>query len=117
MNLVEKVMVYQTVLAGLSKGVYLAAVLREQDANEAEITKVEQRNKKLAQAAAKLREALVKDWVGEAAMLRDQIRETNSKLQDQIRQIKRQMDNAERVVKALGYLDDIINVAESVLAA
>ncbi len=115
MNLPEKVMVYQTVLASLSKGVYLAAVLREQDADEGDITKVEQRNQKLAKAAAKLREGLVKDWIGQAETLRSQIRETNSKLQGQIRQIERQTDIAERIVKALGFLDDIINITKGVL--
>jgi hypothetical protein len=115
MNLKDKVDLYNLMLAGLSKGVKLAAVLAQHGDDESRQL-IEAKNEQLAKQAASLRKGIQLKWNGRATELREQIRSHNTRLQDQIRDIEKQIKTAERVVKALGYIDDLIALARKLLA-
>ena len=114
MTLQDKVKIYNKLLASLSKGVKLAALLEEKG-ETGRLNDVEQRNDRLAEEAAKLRRGIARTWQGETEKILDDIGDNNERLQDRIRDIERNLAIAERVVKALGYLDDLIEIARGVL--
>ena len=116
MNLRDKVDLYNLLLSALSKGVKLAAILSEQGKQD-DRARVEKKNNTLAGRAADLRRGIQREWNGRAAAIADEIRSHNRRLQDQIREIERELQNAERIVKALGYLDDVIAIAGRLLGA
>ena len=78
---------------------------------------VEARNDELATQAAKLRVNIHKNWTSQAQKVIGQIRQTNSRLQERIRDIQETIKKAEKFVKALGYIDDLIDIAKKVIAA
>ena len=116
MTLQQKVQIYNALLAGLSKGVRLAAEL-DREGKTAERKEVEARNDDLATKAAKLRVNIHKNWRSQAQRVIDQIRKTNSRIQERIRDIQETIEKAEKFVKALGYIDDLIDIARKVIAA
>ncbi len=116
MTIQQKVQIYNALLAGLSKGVKLAAEL-DRKRKTAERKKVEARNDELAAQAAKLRVKIHKNWTSQAQKVIDQIRQTNSRLQERLRDIQETIKKAEKFVKALGYIDDLIDIAKKVIAA
>lgn len=116
MTLDEKVKIYQRVVAALSKGVKLAALL-DRDGTPAEQAAVRRKNEALAREAARIRRAIHQDWRGGAAAILDGIGTASSRLQEQIRAIETTRKTAERAVRALGYVDDLIAIAARVAAA
>jgi hypothetical protein len=116
MTLQSKVDIYNKLLAGLSKGVKLAAVL-QQKGDATEYKAAVKKNEELAQLAAKLRSSINKDWsIGATKVLAD-IQASSGKLQGQIREIEQTIAKGQKVVKALGYVDDLIEVAKAVAKA
>ena len=113
MTVQDKIKIYNKLLAGLSKGVMIAAMLQE-DGDPDELAKLEKRNAELADQAAKLRREIAKDWAGETEDLLASIGAANDRLQDRIRRIERDIAKAEDLVKALGHVDDLINIAKGV---
>ena len=114
MKLAKKVEIYNALLAGLSKGVRLAADLRDASKDD-EADQVERKNNTLASESARLRRNIRSAWNGQAATVLGEIRSSNQKLQRQIRSIRDQIDSAERFMKALGTLDELIAIAAKVL--
>lgn len=116
MTIPQKVAIYNKLLAGLSKGVKLAALLARQGKTQ-DRKQVERRNDQLAEQAAKLRRAIHEEWRGQAEKTVEEIRELNGKLQSRIRSIEDTIATADKVVKALGHLDDLIGIAKKVLGS
>jgi len=116
MTLDDKVKIYQQLVAALSKGVRLAALL-DRDGTPAEQSKVKTKNEALAREAARIRRAIHENWKGGAATILEGISTASRRLQDQIRAIESTRQTAGRVVKALGYVDDLIAIAARVAAA
>jgi hypothetical protein len=116
MTLKDKVEIYNKLLAGLSKGVKLAAILKKKG-DTADYNGVVKKNEDLAKRAAKLRSNIHKDWKVNSTKVLADIRSSSSKLQGQIRQIEKTIAKGEKVVKALGYIDDLIQVAKTVAKA
>jgi len=57
----------------------------------------------------------MKDWLGNADTLIDEVKSINSNLQSSIRDIKHEIKMGEKVVKAIGYLDQAIDIAKKLL--
>lgn len=113
MRLGQKIAIYQKLVAGLSKGVHLAAVLGELGEAEDQ-ERVEGKNEELAETAAQLRQQIQKQWNAQAKSTIDGIRDSSAKLQEQIRKIETTKETGQKVVKAIGYLDDLIELAAKV---
>jgi hypothetical protein len=111
----EKLKVYRQLLASMSKGVQLAALLSE-EGREDEAEEVARGNQKLAREVAKLRRSLTADWQGSARKVLKGIRAENAKLQRRIRKVERSLDTAQDIAKAVGYLDEVVGIARKVLA-
>jgi hypothetical protein len=110
----EKLKIYRKMLASLSKSVQLAALLREQGRPE-EAERVARKSQQLAQETAKLRKGITAQWRGRAEEWLDEIRAENSKLQRRIRKVEQSLDTARDIVRALGYVDEIIGFARKIL--
>ena len=92
----------------------LALTLRFQGRAE-DAKKVEKKIRTLAARIDDLITQSMESWVGNAQGLLDRMRKTNTALQASLRDIKKKKDVANKVVKALGRLDDVIDVAKGVL--
>ena len=57
----------------------------------------------------------MKDWLGNADTLIDEVKSINSNLQSSIRDIKHEIKMGEKVVKAISYLDQAIDIAKKLL--
>ena len=85
--------------------------------NTADAAKVEQRNKDLSKRIDGLIAKAMRDWNTGAAAHLEGIKAANTKLQASIKDIKKKIAVARNVVKALGYLDDAIEIARKVALA
>lgn len=116
MTLQKKVEIYKKLLAALSKGVKLAAVLKK-DGSTADYREAVKKNEELAKQASRIRKNIHKTCSLQAGVVLAKIRKSGGQLQEQIRQIEKTIATAERVGKALGYVDDLIDVAKTVAKA
>jgi hypothetical protein len=58
----------------------------------------------------------MQDWIGSANLTIEAIKKTNKNLQKTIRDIKKDVEVAKNIVKAIGYLDDAIKIAATLSA-
>jgi len=116
MTLQKKVEIYNRVLAGLSKGVMLAALLAKKG-ETADHERAVRKNEELARLAARLRRNIHRDWSLGAAKVLGEIRDSSARLQRQVRDIEKSVASAQRVVRALGYVDDLVEIARTVARA
>ena len=115
MSLNDRAEIYKQLVAALSKGVKLAA-LADRHGSASERNSIKQKNEKLATEAARIRRIIQKDWTSTAGGILSGIGDASSKLQEQVRAIEATRKTGERVVKGLGYLDDLIRIAGKVAA-
>ena len=59
---------------------------------------------------------VMKDWLRKADTLINEVKVLNSNLQSNIREIKKEIKMGEKIVKAIGYLDQAINLTKKLLA-
>ncbi len=116
MTLNQKLDIYKKLVAGLGKGVKLAAVL-DRLGKTAERKTVEKRNEVLATLASTLRKKIQKSWNVQAVGPLKALQAPSVKLQAQIRRIEKTKETGERVVTALGYIDELIDIAKTVAKA
>ena len=57
----------------------------------------------------------MKDWLRTADTLIDEVKGINSNLQSNIRDIKHEIKMGEKIVKAIGYLDQAIDITKKLL--
>ncbi len=96
------------------KGIRLALTLRFQNRLDEE-AEVRARNGKLVRQIDRLLAAAMEDWLGSAAALQAELKKTNAKLQDAIREIQREAEATRNITKALGYLDEAIQIGIKLL--
>lgn len=77
---------------------------------------VAKRNRALSKKIDRLIRDAMNEWTGGAAAFEKEIKSSNRRLQAAIRDIKKKIKVAENVVKALGYIDDAIQVAAKIAA-
>lgn len=116
MTLNQKVDIYKKMVSALGKGVKLAAVLDDLGKTE-ERKQVEKKNEELATQAAELRKNIQMQWNVQAKKMLEAIQASSSKLQTQIRNIENTKEIGEKFVKAIGFIDDVIDVAKTVVKA
>ncbi len=68
----------------------------------------------LYHAISELRVLAWRNWRGQAKDLLDDIHATNTRLRRAIRAVERDMKRADNIVKALGYLDNVIARATAI---
>ena len=78
--------------------------------------KVKTKTNKLSKKVDSLLSALMQDWIGLAKLTIESIKKTNENLQKTIRDINKDVEVAKNIVKAIGYLDDVIMIAANLLA-
>ena len=116
MTLADKVEIYRLTVAALSKGVKLAAICAR-EGREGELVEVERKNAQLAKVAADLRRNISRDWRLRAGEIIEGIRKQSGLLQRRIKEIEQTTATSEKVAKALGVLDELIDLARKVVEA
>jgi hypothetical protein len=84
--------------------------------DEDEAAKVRVKSEKLSKKIDKLLAALMTDWMDSSEVTTKSLEKVNRGILRVIEEIKDEIDVAKKVVKALGYLDDAINIATKLLA-
>jgi hypothetical protein len=82
-----------------------------------EAEQVGDKNKLLRDEIDALLGSLMDEWLGQAELVGHDLRLANTNLQRRIKDIKDKINVAENVVKALGYIDDVIRIAKKLVAA
>jgi hypothetical protein len=111
----EKLDIYRKVVAALAKGIQISAFLGE-EGRDAEQQEVDLRNEELAEEAARLRRAVHQAWTADYDALRTSIARVSSNLQGDLRDIERRIAIGEKVVRAIGRLEELVELAGSALA-
>ena len=83
---------------------------------EVEAEEVKTKTNELSKKVDLLLIDLMKDWIGSAKATVESTRKTNKNLQKTIRDIKNDVNVTKNIVKAVGYLDEAIMIAVSLLA-
>ena len=78
----------------------------------AEAAAVKAANRKLQKQIDRLLTKLMKDWTGSAPSVIAKIGGINAKLQGVIRDIKKKIEVAQKVVRAIGLIDDAVSLAK-----
>jgi|GEM_PF-3391152 len=114
MSLSTKVEIYEQSVNALARCVKLEAILRDKD-DAVNADAVGVKASSLAALAKRLREEIQAQWTQATPAKVTKLKSLNSDLQQEIAAIKRVIDHAARVVKAIGYVDDVIKVAVGLL--
>ena len=78
--------------------------------------KVKAKNTKLSEKVDNLLANIMQDWIDDTASgVVEELKKINRKIQDTIRDVKKDIELAKNVVKALGYLDEAIKFATNLL--
>jgi hypothetical protein len=83
---------------------------------DAEAGQVREATDRLSKQIRRLITAAKKSWRGQADALLKDMKKRNASLQAAIRDIKKKIKIAENVVKAVGFVDDAVEVAAKALA-
>lgn len=83
---------------------------------ETEAENIRTETNELSKKVDSLLADLMKDWIGSAKATIESTRKTNQNLQKAIRDIKKDVEVAKNIVKAVGYLDEAIVIAVNLLA-
>jgi uncharacterized protein with PhoU and TrkA domain len=83
---------------------------------ETEAKNIRTQTNKLSKKVEILLADLMKNWIGSAKSAIESTRKTNQNLQKTIRDIKKDVEVAKNIVKAVGYLDEAIVIAVNLLA-
>lgn len=94
---------------------YLKILAEEKHSSPDAIAQIERRKTRLKTEIDMLLKDLYADWMGEAAQLKASVDNGNQGLNECIAYIEKDIDTAQYIVKALGYVDDVINLAGDLL--
>ena len=94
----------------------LATSLRFKGQDE-EAEKVTQKAKELSEQIDHLLGQVMDEWLGQAESIRQEIQKANASLQASIRQIGNEVNILQNVVRAIGFIDDVIQIASRIAAA
>jgi len=76
-----------------------------------EARRIDRRERKLAKQIQRLTAAAMREWRTGASAPLDELRRRNSAIQAAIRDVKKNVRTTERAAKAVGLLDDVLEVA------
>jgi hypothetical protein len=83
---------------------------------DAEAAEVRRSTNRLSRRIDDLLAAMMRDWLGQASALQDDMRRRNNRLQACLRDIRKKLDIAKNVVKATGILDEAAKLAAQAFA-
>ena len=85
--------------------------------NITEADNVKRLYKKVEKQSDLLAAAMIDVWLGEMMMVDKSLKNANANLQRAITKIKKNVDTAQNIIKAVGLIDDVISIAKSLLVA
>jgi len=109
----EKLMALNKLVATQSKGLKLEFALMLQ--NE-DLTTVQKANRRLAKKIDELRGKLHEEWIESTDNIRREIIIANGQIEKSIKAIEKRVKIAENVVKAVGYIDRVVETASRLLS-
>lgn len=86
-------------------------VLAEEKNDSDTASQLDRRKSRLKTEIDGLLQDLYADWIGDAASLKNNIDDNNKKLNDCIADIEKDITIADNIVKAVGYVDQVITLA------
>ena len=110
----EKLRALNTLIATQNKGLRLESMLMLQNRDP---TKVQKANSRLAKKIEQLRRKLHDEWVESADDVQREVTIANGQIEEAIKAIEKRIKIAENIVKAVGYIDRVVETASKVLAA
>jgi len=110
----QKLSIYKLVSAGRTRGIQLATFLAEEK-REAEYEAVMAKNAALSEEGRRLWDSLHRTWTGDYEDLKAKIDVVNAHIESDLEAIKQKLEVAERVVGALGRLDELIDLARKAI--
>lgn len=113
MNKESKQEVIQRLLIGKQKAHILETSLRFKGEGE-EADKVAQKANELSNQIDILLAQVLGDWLGQTDAIVQEVKIANSSLQQSIRKIRQGVKSAQNLVKAIGFLDDLIATATQI---
>ena len=90
---------------------YLKALSEEQGRTD-EAKRFSRRKDRLKLEIDGLLRDLYQEWIGDAKALREKIEVSNKALDESIKDIEQDIETAQNIVKAIGYIDDVIDIAD-----
>lgn len=106
----SKLEIIQSLLVTKQKAHSLEISLRFKAMND-EADEVSQKAGELSQQIDTLLGQVIDDWFGQTGAILESIGKANSSLQRSIRQIQKGLSIARNLVKAVGYIDDVVSIA------
>ena len=94
---------------------YLKILAEEKGSNPDVITQIERRKSRLKTEIDMLLRDLYANWIGDAAKLKKSIDSGNKQLNGCIADIEKDINIAQKIVKALGYVDNLIKIAADLI--
>jgi DNA repair exonuclease SbcCD ATPase subunit len=109
----QKLALLRRLNSARSKALHLELELASHEEDATAVTKAKQ---KLDEQIEALRKQLHDDWRGKAAQVETDLAGAVSKLQAAIRDVEKDVDRAQKVVKAVGFIDEMVDKAKGLLA-
>ncbi|MCX7095024.1 MAG: hypothetical protein NTY50_16440 [Methylobacter sp.] len=106
----EKNLLLDALSVSYNRTNYLKALCEEQALTE-EAGQLDRRKARLKLEIDGLLHDLYDNWIGDAKTLNGQLDESNKAVDKAVKDIEQKVKTAENVVKAIGYIDDVIKIA------
>jgi hypothetical protein len=106
----DKLQLLNNVSNCINAAVYLK-MWCDQNQDQTNSNNYEQRLKKLNAAYTKLSKALWQDWIGDAAAVKKNLQAATDNVNQSVKNVQSNVNTAQNIVKALGYLDQAIAIA------
>ena len=80
---------------------------------EAEAKKMKRKARELTTQIDRLLGDMVRAWTGTAATITESIKGNNTRLQTSIKNLKEDLENAEKLTKVIGVIDEVVSIAKA----
>jgi seryl-tRNA synthetase len=114
MSFDEKMKAIHSFQVCLQRSQKLEMILRFRK-NTDKVKEIEEKNKNLTKKIDKLIIEIMIEWLMNAQETTINIKKINTNIERSITQIKKKKKEAENIVKAIGFIDDVINIASKLL--
>jgi len=106
--------IIDSLLVTLQRGQNLALRLKF-EGKTVQYAELKQKNQKLMREIDEIIEQAMTDWIGNIANLNSEVKTANKRLQAAITSIKADKKKGENIVKAIGLIDDILEIAKAIV--
>jgi hypothetical protein len=115
MTILEKNELLDSLSTHYNRVNYLKILAEEKNSSPDVIGQIERRKTRLKTEIDMLLKDLYADWIGDAAQLKKSVDNGNQGLNGCIANIEKDIGTAQQIVKALGYVDSVIELAGDLL--